>query len=477
MLNTPFTPKSSAALWVALLFTARLVLAPAPSPAADSRVGAAATKITPPLGASMAGYYHERGADGVLDDLYAKALVLEHDGEKAALVCLDLISTTRSLVERARAEIEKTTGLKGAHVMISATHAHTGPELADRGKRGEALGSASEIILSYTDRLPALIAESVKRAEQQLAPARLSVAVAREEHLSFNRRYYLRDGSVGWNPGKRNPDVVMPAGGIDPDVGVLYAETAGAPNQPAKPLATYVNFAMHPDTTGGTKFSADYPGALARILAGYKGPEMLTLFANGACGNLNHIDVNWAAPQSGPHEAHRIGTILAAAVFQAYKQLQPVTPGPLRIRSRLVKLPVREFTPEELEQARADVRTATDANRVGFMKLVRGYRVLDSAAREGKPIEVEVQVVALGNEVAWVSLPGEMFVELGLQLKRRSPFRYTFLAELANGSIGYVPDRRSYAEGNYEPESARCAPGSGETIVEAAVGLLEELHP
>src|SRR5574341_776304 len=78
--------------------------------AADPRAGAAAVKITPPLGIPLAGYYHARGADGVLDDLYSKALVLEKDGEKAAFVCLDLISTTRPLVEAARAEIEKTTG-------------------------------------------------------------------------------------------------------------------------------------------------------------------------------------------------------------------------------------------------------------------------------------------------------------------------------------------------------------------------------
>ena len=105
--------------------------------AAELRIGAAQVKITPPNGIPLAGYYHERGADGVLDDLYCKALVLEQDGERAAFVCLDLISTTRNLVDRARAEIEAVTKLKGAGVMISATHAHTGPELANRGRRSQ----------------------------------------------------------------------------------------------------------------------------------------------------------------------------------------------------------------------------------------------------------------------------------------------------------------------------------------------------
>jgi hypothetical protein len=441
----------------------------------ELRIGAASVVITPPNGIPLAGYYQERGADGVLDDLHAKTMVIEKDGEKVALVVLDLLSTTRPLVERARIEIEKTTGLKGDHVMISATHAHTGPELADRSPRGAGVQVENPLIAEFNEKLPSLIAQSVKAAEQHLVPARLSASIGREENLSFNRRYYMRDGAVGWNPGKLNTNIVMPAGRIDPEVGVLYAESFTNAARFGMPIATYVNFAMHPDTTGGNLYSADYPGALSRILAGYRGTNMITVFANGACGNLNQVDVNWAAPQTSPQEAHRIGVILGAAVLQAYKQLQFIAPGPLRAKSEIVQLPLPPVTPEEVEQARRDVKTASDSTREGFMKLVNGFKILDVAAREGKPQEVEVQVISLGPDLAWVSMPGEMFTELGLAIKKQSPFRYTMIAELANGAIGYIPDRRSYAEGNYEPVSARCAPGSGEMLVDAAVKLLHEL--
>lgn len=84
-------------------------------------------------------------------------------------------------------------------------------------------------------------------------------------------------------------------------------------------------------------------------------------------------------------------------------------------------------------------------------------------------------MIALGEDLAWVALPGEIFVELGLAIKKDSPFKHTIIAELANGSIGYVPTRRAYSEGNYEPVSARCAEGSGEMIVEAALRLLRQL--
>ena len=442
--------------------------------AAELRVGAAAVNITPPPGIGMAGYYFERGAQGTNDDLFAKAIVLELDGVQAALVGLDLISTTRWMVETARQEIEQTTKMRGDHVMISATHAHTGPVLAKRGAREDSQGGGADLSQRYSNELPKRIAESVRLAASRMQPARASVALGREEHLSFNRRFFMIDGTVGWNPGKLNPKIVRPAGPIDPDVSVVLFE-APREQRPAEPLATYVNFAMHPDTVGGQDFSADYPGALSRILAGYKGASMVTLFANGTCGNLNHIDVKWAGAQKGPEEAHRIGTILGAAVLQAYKHLQPLKPGVLRARSDIVKLPLPELKADDVEKARATVKRYTMKDNSGFMEKVQAYKVLDVAAREGRPQEAEVQVIALGDEVAWVSLPGEIFVELGLAIKNASPFRYTMIAELANGSLGYIPNKEAYPQGNYEVVSARCAAGSGELLVDAALRLLNEL--
>ena len=102
--------------------------------------------------------------------------------------------------------------------------------------------------------------------------------------------------------------------------------------------------------------------------------------------------------------------------------------------------------------------------------------MLDIAAKKGNPLEVEVQVIALGNDIAFVSLPGEVFVELGLSIKKASPFKHTIIVELANGSIGYIPNKSAYPEGQYEVLSARGAVGSGEMLVTAALKLLAELR-
>lgn len=440
----------------------------------DLKVGAASVDITPQLGTPMAGYYAERAADGVHDPLYAKVIVLEHNGKKAALVGLDLISTTFGIVSEARREIEATTGIKGSDVMISATHAHTGPILQGKGDPEHPFGGRNPLTRKYGEELPVKIAEAVRKAEQNLKPARVLAAHGQESSICFNRRFHMTDGTVGWNPGKLNPKILKPAGTIDPDVAVVYFESD---DKEGTPLATYVNYSVHLDNVGGTKFSADLPSTVYDLLGRFKGPDMVTLYTAGCCGDVNHVDVKWASPQGGHANAARMGVILTGEIFRTWPKLKAGSPGALRVKTAKVKLPLPKITDEEIASARAAVARMKDpAKPVPFMELVEAFKVLDVEARKGKPNEVEVQVVALGNQYAWVSLPGEIFVELGLAIKQDSPFPNTIIAELANGIIGYIPSRRAYAQGNYEVVSARCAEGSGEMLVDAAVKMLREIH-
>jgi hypothetical protein len=327
------------------------------------------------------------------------------------------------------------------------------------------------IARKYAEDLPEKIAESVKLAAAALKPVGVSAGIGREPSLTFNRRFYMKDGSVGWNPGKLNPAVVRPAGPTDPAVPVVYFETAGG-----RPLATYVNYAMHLDTVGGFEYSADYPYTLSKLLAAANSADMLTLFTIGCAGNLNHIDVNAAAKQSGHQEAARIGTVLAAEVLRTLKKMERLDLGAPRVRSETVRLPLPEIRPGELDWARKITPMFGQKDGAPFMDLVRAFKIVEVAERSGRPLEAEVQVITLGDRLAWVGLPGEIFTELGMMIKLGSPFQYTIIASLANGSIGYVPDRKAYPQGAYEPVSARCAAGSGELLVDAATRLLVEIH-
>lgn len=440
----------------------------------DFKAGAASVDITPKVGTPMAGYYYERASTGVHDPLFAKTLVLESDGKKVAFVSLDLIATTPAMVEDARKAIEKRTGVKGSDVMISATHAHTGPVLRSRGPREDAFGASNPLAVTYSEELPGKIAESVAKAEAALKPATLLTGRGQEPAIAFNRRFHMTDGTVGWNPGKLNPKIVKAAGGIDPEVAVLYLESA---DEKKSPIATYVNYSVHLDNVGGTRFSADMPSTISDLLGRYKGPDMVTVYTSGCCGDVNHIDVKWAGPQGGNENAARMGTILSGEIFKTWPSLKKLDSKTIRVKTAKVKLPLAPISKGEVELAKATLaRIGDKKNPPAFMELVKSFQVLDVDARSGEPYEVEVQVIALGDSLAWVSLPGEIFVELGLAIKQDSPFSQTIIAELANGMVGYVPSRRAYAQGNYEVVSARCAEGSGELMVDAAVKMLKELH-
>jgi hypothetical protein len=438
---------------------------------AELRVGAGAVKITPPPGAPMAGYYYNRAADGVHDDLWAKAIVLDLDGVRAALVACDISGLPRPIIDEARREIARDPGIPADRVMISATHTHTGPVVLSGSTRYNLEGEMLRIGRQYAADLPKLIAEAVRKATSALAPARVSAGRGREDSLTFNRRFYMKNGTVGWNPGKLNPNIVRPAGPIDPDVPVVSFDT---PKGDA--VAVHVNYALHLDTVGGTQYSADYPHTLSRLLGEARGRDMLTLFTIGCAGNLNHIDVAWADKQKGHGEAARIGTVLAAEALKTMKRLDALPAGFLRARSAMLKLPLAEVRAEDLAWARTITPTFGTDKAAPFMDLVRAFKFVDVAERKGAPIEAEVQVIALGDQLAWVGLPGEIFTELGLAIKTASPFRYTVVSELANGSIGYVPNRKAYPEGAYEAESSRCAPGAGEMLADAAVRILVEIR-
>jgi neutral ceramidase len=436
--------------------------------AAEFRVGRAAVKITPPAGIPMAGYYSVRLAEGTHDDLYAKALVFEKDGTKAALVACDLIGIDRYIVDGARKAIEAGTGVPGESVMISATHSHTGPLLNPRFLAA-AQGEPLRIAKQYIAALPNKIAEAVKLAEVALIPAEAQAGTGREESLSFNRRFLMKDGTVRFNPGKLNPEIVQPVGPIDPEVGVAYFESAG------KPLATYVNFALHLDTVGGTQFSADYPYTLGRLLARVKAPDMLTMFTIGTAGNINHVDVKSRDPQKGTGEAARIGTVLAGEVIKTYTRLKPVRTDALRVKREIVELPVAKLDAGADAKAREMAAKFGKPDQPPFLDMVNALKVLDVMELDGRPLRAEVQVIALGDQIAWVGLPGEIFVELGTAIKKASPFPNTMVVELANGSISYVPNRKAYNEGAYEVISARTAAGGGEMLAEAAIRLLAAL--
>jgi neutral ceramidase len=441
-----------------------------PASAESLRAGAAQVVITPPKGAPMAGYYNSRVAEGTHDDLHAKAVVFEKDNVKVALVACDVVSLPRELTERARQLIQQKTGIAPDHVMISATHDHTGPVIVTYPSRYNLQGEMKRIAEDYTAALPARIAEAVALANSQLQPARIRAAVGREDSLAFNRRYFMKDGSVGWNPGKLNPNILRPAGPTDPSLPVIYVETPDGAG-----IAAYANFAMHLDTTGGLQFSSDYAFTLGKVVAAAKGAGVVSVFTIGCAGNVNHLDFSRKDPQSSFAEAARIGTVLGGDVLKVIERAPVVNVSRIEVSSRILKLDLPKFTADEISWAHRTQATFDTDHQAPFLDLVKAAKIIDIEARQGKPFEAEVQVIALGDQVAFASFPGEMFVEFGLALKEDSPFPVTIAVELANGGLGYIPNRQAYPQGAYEVVSSRLLPGAGEMLMDSALDQLDRV--
>lgn len=416
------------------------------------RLGMGASVITPYLDQPMAGYYYPRTADGVHDDLHARALILDDGRAPVVLVACETIEMPRKVVDEARRRIEKQLAIPPGRILISATHCHTGPQMT----------------ADYEQMLARRIGDAVVTASGRKQAGRLFAAAEQEGSLPHYRRYLMKDGNVRTNPGFLNPDVVKPVGPIDPRVGVLFAE-----DEAGGPLLTWVNYAMHLDCVGGTLISADYPSFLARFLGRIKTPDMTTVFTNGAAGNINNWDVRRPGPQRGFDVSRRLGEVLGAAVVKAYTHLEPVSPQ-LRAVSATLSLPPAPITTQEIAEARKILATPPPPNIDFTIDRVKATKVMGIHQLEGKNLEAEVQVISIG-QVALVGIPGELFVELGLEIQKRSPFAHTFIIELANDTLGYIPTRQAFAQGSYEPTSSRFAPGAGEAMVEKAVELLKQL--
>ena len=438
------------------------------------RTGLAEVEVTPPHAYRLSGYFHERLSTGTHDPLHAKAVYLEAGGVEVVIVVCDLIGIAPALAAAVRDVAAKRTGVPSEHIVVGATHSHTGPlyfgALRDHFHAAALArdGRDPYETVDYVRFASGRIVDCIERARGLAGAARIRVGEGDEAGLTFHRRFYMSDGSVRFNPGKLNPDIVRPAGPTDPLVQVLaFTDDDG------RPLGALTRFALHLDTVGGTLFSADFPHWIEKDLRATFGSAFVSVFAAGTCGNLNHVDVSHERPQKGPAEAERIGQRLAARI-RGLIAAAAESPVSLAVRSQTVKAPLQTYTPGELSRA-LDTMERVGSREIAFLDRVKAYRIASLYRRGGAEISLEVQAIRLTSEAVLVALPGEVFVELGLAIREASPFKTTVVVELCNDAPGYIPTRQGFREGGYEAVNSRVASGGGEVLVETALALLREL--
>jgi hypothetical protein len=462
---------------IACVFATIALLIPATAGAApDLQAGVATVDITPPVTFRMSGYFNERLSTGVKDPLRAKAIVFRQGDASAALVFCDLIGIPLDVSQAARHKASEATGISTQHIAIACTHSHTGPlyygALRDHFHNRAIAQSGNDRYekIDYSKLLVERLADAIVQANAAIKPVRLHAGFASERRLSFNRRFHMRDGSVRFNPGVQNPDIIRPAGPIDPQVGTILVSHA----EGEKLGAAIVSFALHLDTTGGTEYSADYPKFIEDRMREVCGPEFTVLFGAGTCGDINHIDVTNKQRRS----AEQIGNTLAETIAGAMSDnntIALVSQPALAVRSASVEVALQKYTDEEISEARKNMELI-GGRELPFLDQVKACTIMDLEKRGSKTWPLEVQVFRLSDETAIVTLPGEVFVELGLAIKAASPFKTTLVIELTNDCPAYIPTKKAFAEGSYEIVNSRVESGGGEKMVEAAILLLKELQ-
>ena len=457
------------------------------------RAGVAVADITPAGPYPMSGYYFERLSTGTKDPLHAKALVLRQGGVAAAIVCCDLIVIASDLTDAVRERVERETGIPGANVMLAATHTHTGPDytkelfqfVTGREPTGEAAKRAP-----YVPRLLDGIVAAVKRADATAAEVKVTAGnTLQETPVSFNRRFLMQDGSVRTWAKVDTPGAIRPAGPIDSEIGIIRFD--GTDGEPRGLLSS---FALHLDTVGGTEYSADFPFFIEREIRDSLGGSVVSLFGNGCCGNINHVDPTKAEA----NKTDFIGSSIGRSIVAGLPALSAVDAPRLQVRSAIVRVPLLDASSEQVAAAKKLLGEIKAGAKPEFLAHVDAYRrlIIDNLRHDidqeealewlgwgltkklagcGDTMPLGVQVITLGRDVAVVAFPGESFVEHGLAIKNASPFRTTLVVELANhGETIYVPTRTAAVGGGYETTNTTVAPGAGELMVAAVVELLRE---
>ena len=428
------------------------------------QAGFAKCDITPPVALRMGGYRRRRDpARGVHDPLAAHCLVVSDGQQQVAFVALDLLALFADTVVAIKAAVAEVAGMDAAHCLVTCTHTHSGPDTIFISGGGQA-------VTTYCQELPGTVAALVRQAIEMQRPVQVSVSRCAIDDVAWNRRLLMRDGTVRLNLEALNPAEIKARGPVDPTATTVVFEDGEIV------VGMLVNFTLHPAVVGEANlmYSRDFPGVVVDAVRNQHPDHPQVLFLNGAFGDINHVKTpgKWIATFA---EAQRIGNRIAEAVVSAIGRRCRVAAEPLSVTRKMVALERRPAPFADIEAANREIERLTDALREAPAPEAAAVRYELSFAQETRDVMMandacvaEIQVIRMGG-IEVIGIPGELFVEDGLELKRADPQRHSLIAGNANGYIGYLPLARSFTEGAYETRFGRTSclvPEAGSIIVD-----------
>jgi neutral ceramidase len=428
------------------------------------QVGFGSADVTPDAGMAIPGGFAPVIGKGVRDKLWAVACVAHDGATPVALVGVDTLFMPRAVAEPARRLIAQSTRIPPEHVLIGASHTHTGGPIKE--------GFSGDADPKYVERVIRGVAEAVTAAWNSLHAAELAVATGREDSIAFNRRFLMRDGREITHPGKpgtpHHAEIVAPAGPTDPEVGVLAFRHPGG-----KVAGVVVNFTCHCTVNGGDQFSPDYVGPLRQHLRAAYGESVPVCFLQGACGDVTQVDNRSTARESGPEYADLVGRKLAAEVVRVVNRAAWLKEATTAAATVPVTLAIRP----EPDTDRERPAFGLGSGRLQEQVYAKEREKVAELRRTSPTPTTEVQALRVGP-LAIATNGAEYFCEYGLRIKQCSPVKPTWFVGYANDYLGYVPTAQAFAAGGYEPRTARnsrFASDTGQRLVEGALAALAKV--
>lgn len=434
--------------------------------------------ISPSPGAPLAGFAaRAEAAAGIHDDLFARALVLESGGTAIAFLSVDLLALPAAFIERVRAAIAARTGLEPEAIMIASTHTHAGPvTITTFFNPDESLDA------SYMERLFEAMVESAVVAWRDRFAARVGVGAGRVTGLGVNRR---------------TPDKLP----VDEEVGIIKVDEVenddgeGAGVAGGRTRAVLINHSCHPTVLGPDNLlvTGDFPAFAVERIESALGAGGFAMFTNGTQGNISvgHSSelsaIGIVTPGRTFERAAELGGRLAEAALAALPAIETTDRPQLGALSVRVGLPLKALPTGErataalraaeahLEILRAAQATPEEINQAKSERLyasITRYYAEETRSLNGH-LPIELQGLRVGDAV-FIAVPAEVFVEIGLEIKRRSE-RKVFIVGIANGYIGYLTTAAAHAVGGYEVVSSKCAPEAERVLIEEALELNRRL--
>jgi len=449
------------------------------------RVGFAERDITPSAGMEQPGGYQKAFHDGnVHDPCKVRAGVFDDGVNCVALVGVDVAMIPRGLVLEAREGILEQCGIPADAVMIGASHTHSGGPtvMVQPGEYDHASDAVQWLAYEqsscadpeYLEIVRHAIVGAVVEAYGTREEVQANVGSGCEGQAVFNRRIRMKNGRTYTHPGKDNPNSVEFAGPIDPEVGVI-----GVWDLEGQLLGCVVNYACH-GTTGPGGSSADWIYYMEWVIRGALGDDVVVVFLNGACGDVTQIDnMNPRGVDQGEDASRCLGMRVGA---EALKVLVTAPRGdltPVASRSDVLQLPRRKPTAERVQRSMDIIQTGA-VGSMGWL-FAKEILLLDALLQREPVVDVEIQAIQIGPAV-FLSNSGELFCQLGLDIKSGSPFPMTFPVELANGSVGYIPTKDAFSVhgGGYETRLTAYSNlpiDAGQRVVEASITIARSMEP